>query len=86
MPLRARDRAREVLVRKPGDGDGGDAAGLGDGDGTPASVSAAVEDLRELGALARARLADDHHHRVRIHRGYDLVLVLRYRQHQRRWR
>ena len=86
MPSRTGDRARGVLVREPGNGDGGDAAGLGDGDGTPASVSAAVEDLRELGALARARLADDHHHRVRVHRGYDLVLMLRYRQHRRRWR
>lgn len=62
----------------PGDGDGGDAAGLGDPDDAGFGVAPAVEDLRELRALSGASLADDHHHRILLDRLGDLLFELDY--------
>lgn len=67
----------------PADGYGRDTAGLGDRNRTTAGVASTVEDLGELGALAGAGLAYHHDHRVRLHGGHDLVLVLRDWQHRR---
>lgn len=59
----------------PGDGDGGDSTGLSDGD---FGVTAAVEHLRELSALAGTGLSDDDDNGVVLYGFDDLFFVLDY--------
>lgn len=67
---------RSLQTELPGNGDGGDTAGLCDSDDAGLGVAMAVEDLGELGALTGPGFSDDHHNGVLLHRLDDLVLEL----------
>jgi hypothetical protein len=73
------DRVRHLLAELPGDvlgdRDRGDAARLGDADDALLGVAGVVEDLRDLGGLARPGRALHHDHLVFCEGVEDLVLL-----------
>lgn len=69
----------------PRNGDCGDSAGLSDADDSRLGVASPMQHLRELGALSRAGLSDDHHHWIPLHRLYDLFFELEDREVRHWW-